>query len=332
MMIQGHTISELTLPADPGSFIYSAWVFFRGLTAPMFLICSGFVHVFANKKGPDGKILRGIKIKRLKRAAFYLFAGYLLHIPASVYQGNPELNIHFFNELFLVDILQLFAVAVTSLLIITGIFINNKRLLTALTVIFIFTALFSPYINYLSENAAIPLPLKAYLNFGTGSYFPVLPYISYFFAGAAAGKFVSLYKTKRKMYLTFSVVLFFSGILIYYPAGLVYNYGIRFINPGIIFIYSAIAFLLLAGAKLLSDRNIRLNKQAALISSSSLVVYLGHLFILYGIGPVPGIVKIAGNHTGIAAAIPVALGVIFVSYFLIRLVKKLTGFPKMTVK
>ena len=61
MMMQGHTLDALVNPQlmDLGTFPWNIWQFMRGLTAPIFLIVSGTVHVFAMKRDEQGAQEKG---------------------------------------------------------------------------------------------------------------------------------------------------------------------------------------------------------------------------------------------------------------------------------
>ena len=70
MMMQGHTLDALVNPQlmDLGTFPWNIWQFMRGLTAPIFLIVSGTVHVFAMKRDEQGAMSEETR-KRLSESA-----------------------------------------------------------------------------------------------------------------------------------------------------------------------------------------------------------------------------------------------------------------------
>ncbi|MBR3090375.1 MAG: DUF1624 domain-containing protein, partial [Bacteroidetes bacterium] len=68
MMVQGHTIYCLldTNIINSGLWYWNTWTFIRGITAPVFLMVSGAVHIFANKRNEYGKIKKETIKKRFK--------------------------------------------------------------------------------------------------------------------------------------------------------------------------------------------------------------------------------------------------------------------------
>lgn len=68
MMMQGHTLDALVNPQlmDLGTFPWNIWQFMRGLTAPIFLIVSGTVHVFAMKRDEQGAMSEETRKRRMR--------------------------------------------------------------------------------------------------------------------------------------------------------------------------------------------------------------------------------------------------------------------------
>ncbi|MFW5662812.1 MAG: heparan-alpha-glucosaminide N-acetyltransferase domain-containing protein, partial [Bacteroidota bacterium] len=84
MMIQGHSLYAVASAQqlDTSIFPWNLWEFLRGFTAPVFLMVSGAVHVFANKREPDGYIAPARLNKRIKVSLIIMAVGYLMMFPA----------------------------------------------------------------------------------------------------------------------------------------------------------------------------------------------------------------------------------------------------------
>ena len=77
MMVQGHTIDALASRdfLDIHFFPWNVWDFLRGFTAQIFLIVSGMVQVFANKRLENGKLKPETIKKRITIATILIIIG-----------------------------------------------------------------------------------------------------------------------------------------------------------------------------------------------------------------------------------------------------------------
>ncbi|MBI3259780.1 MAG: DUF1624 domain-containing protein, partial [Ignavibacteriae bacterium] len=109
MMVQGHTIDALTHPQilNTAEFPWNIWNFVRGLTAPIFLMVSGAVHVFSMKSEPSGRMNSDTMIRRVRWALLLISVGYLLVFPANRIFDLPFLNYDAWRLFFQANILQL---------------------------------------------------------------------------------------------------------------------------------------------------------------------------------------------------------------------------------
>ncbi len=119
MMIQGHTIYALADPSayDISLFPWNIWHFCRGLTAPVFLIVSGAVHVFANKRLAGGGLSRRTIKKRITIASVLIAIGYLLVFPAERVWDLFFIEAVYWQRFFCVNILQLFGISLLMILV-----------------------------------------------------------------------------------------------------------------------------------------------------------------------------------------------------------------------
>jgi len=110
MMVQGHTIYCLLNDVIIGSdeLFWQLWTFIRGFTAPVFLMVSGVVHIFVNKRNENGKLpLKTIR-KRIMTCLILLFIGYLLQLPAQNIFYIPFLSERLLKEFLKINVLQMF--------------------------------------------------------------------------------------------------------------------------------------------------------------------------------------------------------------------------------
>lgn len=81
LMLEGHFVDDsLIMEArDPSSSVYSAWLFMRSFTAPIFLTVTGLIFVYLLLKKREEGIFENIRIRKgLKRVLELFFWGYMV--------------------------------------------------------------------------------------------------------------------------------------------------------------------------------------------------------------------------------------------------------------
>jgi len=189
MMVQGHVIDALLSPAhySINEFPWNVWHFFRGFTAQVFLIVSGTVSVFANKRLEDGRLNPHTFKSRVNLAFILIGIGYLFAFPA-----NKIWDLFFIEERLLVsffraNILQLIGVSLFFVILLYRFTRSDKTLRwIALTIAIIISGL-SPFVHQVNWFDILPEFFAAYLSFEHGSFFPIFPYTAFMFYGVFLG-------------------------------------------------------------------------------------------------------------------------------------------------
>ncbi|MDA3843897.1 MAG: heparan-alpha-glucosaminide N-acetyltransferase domain-containing protein [Candidatus Kapabacteria bacterium] len=280
MMIQGHTIYALGDPAefDISTFPWNIWHSLRGLTAPVFLVISGIVSVFANRRDESGRIPKQIIYKRLRVAGLIMFIGYWMMFPASTLIDMFFIEQSIIDRFLQVKILRVIAITLFAL---TGLFAltrSYKSMGITSLIIGIAIIAVSPWAMKYDWFAVLPEGIAAFLSEKHGSEFTIFPYSAYMFIGAAIGSFLRHLKTERitefiKIFaLPFGSVLIFSAWLVeshYYIIGesLLKTGGVLIEMWIVCFIY---------------DHTKGLSKYYSLFGRYSLFLYVLHLQFLYG--------------------------------------------------
>src|SRR4030067_881105 len=119
MMVQGHTVDVLLSNnyRTPDSPFFSAWLFMRGMTAPIFMFSAGtvFTYLFRLTDEPFHKNPR--VIKGIKRFLLLVGLGYLLRYPTYTIVDFSEVTRESWNIFFAVDVLQLIGFGVLFLIV-----------------------------------------------------------------------------------------------------------------------------------------------------------------------------------------------------------------------
>lgn len=289
-MVQGHALNALLDPRHANGPLFDGWVFLRGLTSCMFLTLSGFSFSLATDRHwgeyrrPGWRVVR-----RLIRYALLLVLGYGMRFPSHTLSGLSSATPAQWQAFATVDILQL--VAVTLSLLQVGAWVARSRgtLMAWSLVAAGAVVLSAPFASSARWTGEVPLFLRAYLTYDTGSIFPALPWAAYVFFGAALGLWYVRRESEERSPVTGTVFFFLgagmvaSGALLHQlpwaPFGDVYFWSI---SPNLFLVKAGSVLMLIAGALRLSRLLGRLPRVLTALSRESLLVYLGHVMLLYG--------------------------------------------------
>ncbi|MBX3042608.1 MAG: DUF1624 domain-containing protein [Candidatus Kapabacteria bacterium] len=297
MMVAGHSFFELANPEfyNLKVFPWDWWNFARGKTAPMFLFLSGAVHVFANFKSGIEQISKDTFKRRILMAIVLLVIGYTLNSPINSLSELYSIQSHRLERFLQVNILHVFGVGLFILALIYRFAGSIKKVLIINLILGIFVILITPVIG-ISELNSIPKFISNYLNFKGGSLFTMLPYSAYMFLGTVFGIWLRSRKLSnntlqlRTGLLMFTIGLFsiLSGIAI--TKLLIYN-GLRFdlrIDSGVVIRNIGIIILLISISRQIKITNIKIIQFISKLSKRAIYIYVIHLFMIYGIGPLAG--------------------------------------------
>lgn len=287
MMLQGHFIDGLLDPLfrNPENPIYTIWLYFRGITAPVFFTVSGFIFTYllirVPQKGFDNPRVK----KGIRRGLQLLLIGYLLRL--NIF---GLLNGELYHGFYLVDVLHCIGL---SILAIIGVYLlaqNRKKIifpivLAAITlVLFLFEPLYKQW-----SFGFLPELMANYFTKANGSVFTIIPWLGYASLGGCLSFLFTRFKTQKFLYhiaITTAlavgfVLIFFSSdafLALYNTTGIELFYMIQmnnylFIRLGDVFVVFAIFMLL---------RQFMTNKTILKIGASTLSIYVIHFVILYG--------------------------------------------------
>lgn len=192
MMMQGHVLDALVRPdvLDIAVFPWSWWHSIRGLTAPVFLMVSGAVHVFATKRNADGSIRDDVISKRLRWAFTILGIAYLLVFPADRIWDLPFVPDNAWYAVTAVNILHLTAATLILFILVMASTRSVAQMGRRAFIAAIVLLALSPLAGTVPWELHMPLWVAAYLTPNTGSLFPMWPFSAYLFVGVAIGVYL----------------------------------------------------------------------------------------------------------------------------------------------
>lgn len=285
-MVIGHTADGLLSDAARAVGWIQVYWGFRGLTAPMFLVVSGWaVAEWASRSGLKGwSLVRN----RAGRVAMLLACGFVLRWPGWDVPGVLSLDKTPWEHLLAFDALYCIAL---SLLAGTALFALVPSLAARRWALGI-AAVGIPLLSAAVHSAVIavdpPLPIRLAFLADAISPFALFPWAGYFFAGALIGHLLPLV---RGPIPRAAALLAASGALLTLTsiAGVDWSSAA---SPSVVASRLGEVLAILAAVTLVPAA---LSKRLAMIGRSSLVVYVAHLPIVYGWSTSAGLVGVWGR-------------------------------------
>lgn len=287
MMLQGHFIDGLLDPLyrNPENSFYAIWLYFRGMTAPVFFTVSGFIFTLLLIRTPEKGLANPRVKKGIRRGLQLLLIGYLLRLNLfGILSGE------LYDSFYVVDVLHCIGL---SILAIIGIYmLAAKRqkwvfpaiLLTITMVLFLFEPLYKQW-----SFDFLPMSLANYLTKSNGSVFTIIPWLGYTTIGAFLAIIFTRFKTHKLLYPAAITVALATGLtLIFFSSDFFVflneqtGYGLfklielnnyLFIRLGDVFVVFALFMAL---------RGIMNQKTVLKIGANTLSIYVIHFIILYG--------------------------------------------------
>ena len=287
-MIHGHTLDALLSPVLRSAGFFAWWTPVRGYTAPLFLFAAGFAFAIATL--PRQHAFQSFTQqfwRRLKRILFIILIGYLMYLPYfSLWKTIQTIGSPGWQSLLSVDILRCIGVSLLTLQL-----WYLLRVPDAVTVIvFSCAALFLPLLTPLVQDsriiAGLPDVMRYYF---VGSRFPLVFYSSYLFLGFITGY---AFLRSRISWIWGVTGAGFIMIIVAYllkQAGVLWTLSV-FLNKGGIFL------LLTAACERAETYWRRLPAAVRILGQESFIIYVVHVFVLYGSFLNPGLRHIFGTE------------------------------------
>lgn len=291
LMMQGHVLSALVSPVDLniGEFPWNIWHFIRGLTAPIFLMTSGAVHVFANKRNADGEISRDIFSKRIRWGITLIGIGYLMVFPANRIFDLPFVPGEVWQAFFRVNILQLTGITLLLMMFVLSLTRSTRTFANASLAIALVITFLSPFVEQVDWFAYAPEWLASYFSYAHGSIFPFFPFAAYMFFGVSVGRYLQSIPAERRMQafpkftgIAGSVLTALALIATVQPFTIFPPHNYHLSGPDFILLRVGLTLLFMSLTGLLYRATHRWGKYYSLFGKKTLHIYVGHLVLLYG--------------------------------------------------
>jgi fucose 4-O-acetylase-like acetyltransferase len=275
VMVQGHLCDTLLQPAIRASALYQFQTLFHGSTAPGFLFASGFVAGL-----PRAPLSARAAVRRARRLFFVLGVGYVLHLPyfslAKTLVATPAEK----ALLFACDALQV--IAVTQLAVIALQMVAGARWTAWAGALAVGIIAAGPFVWAAGLSSRLPPLLGAYIDSRSGSIFPIFPYAAFVLAGTVAGAGLGRQepRARHRRALRFGLGLLALGALM--APLLERRVDFWSISPAYVLLRLGGLLLLLRAVEAVVARGLPGTEALALLGRETLLVFVLHLYFLYG--------------------------------------------------
>jgi fucose 4-O-acetylase-like acetyltransferase len=308
-MVQGHVMDALLTREALATPWYVFQQMFHGTTAPGFLFASGFVAGL-----PRTPLSLRASVRRARRLVFVLGVGYFLHLPyASLWKTLAAASPGERAALLACDALQV--IALTQLLVLALQWLAGRRWTRVAAALALLVVVATPFVWAADASARLPAALAAYVDPRSGSRFPVFPFSAFVLAGTLAGATLGRAEPRRRhaRALRWGLGFLVLGAALAWPlAGRVDFWGP---SPAYALVRLGGLLLLMRLVEAAAAAGLPGTAALALLGHETLLVYVGHLFLLFGgvSGPSPlgawvGTLGFAAAFVVVAAMVPVLLG------------------------
>ncbi len=333
-MVQGHTTDVLLAHSYRSAEfpVYTLWLFLRGMTAPIFMFSAGtvFTYLFRLIKEPYKNNPR-VK-KGYKRVILLIALGYLLRYPTATVVDFSQVTAEQWQIFMAVDVLECIGMGIFFLLICAWIaekFNLHDYVVFALGTL-VFFALHPVFAN-IQWKEFLPVPVAGYFYKGTGSIFPLFPWVGFVIAGGVLGSYLAknpmVFKT-----VNFSTRIFAAGgilmggaLIINYVLQLQWNAGFDtwLDSPFLSIMRLGFVLMLNAVVSFISLKAETIPRFLILVGRNTLLIYIVHLMILYGSAWNPGLILLFGQGLSAWNTVGFAVGMILLMSLMVIVIHKL---------
>lgn len=308
-MVQGHVTDTLLSQAAQAEPWYVFQQMVHGSTAPGFLFASGFVAGL-----PRAPLSLRASLRRARRLLFVLGVGYFLHLPyfslwKTVGASSPGER----AALLACDALQV--IAFTQLLVLALQWIAGRHWTRLAGLLAVAVVVATPWMWSSGFAARLPEVLAPWVDESTGSRFPVFPFSAFVLAGTLAGAALGRADPRRRHRREIAWGAGLVGLgaaLAWALAGRVDYWGP---SPAYVLVRLGGLLLLLRLVEAAAQAAVPGIRPLALLGHETLLVYVLHLFVLFGgafgdspLSPWHGQLGLLGGLGVLALILPVLLG------------------------
>lgn len=300
-MLYGHTVDALLAPAYRTGYLFDVWQFQRGLTSCLFLLLSGFAFSIATARHWTSHLtLSPALLKRMRRFLLFVVIGYAMRAPVAPLSRMATASEAEWRALLGVDVLQLIGVTFIGVQVLV-LLCRSRRVFGAVTLALSLALVFAaPWAWTTDWSARLPAALAAYLTPATGSLFPLMPWSAFILTGAALGQLYArwgaahLGQYATRALLVPGALSVCAGTVLNAYQSQIFGAGAFAWVPGNLLLRAGVCLAIVGVIAQASNRLTQLPHVFGAVAQESLLIYVLHLFIVFGSVWAPGFLNIFG--------------------------------------
>lgn len=323
-MMQGHVLDALVRSSDINInvFPWDWWFVIRGITAPTFLMVSGAVHAFANKRDEYGRIYEQVLERRIRWGITIIGIGYLMVFPANRIWDLPFVPSQGWPAFHAVNILQL--TGCTMLLFVAVVqytrsvqSMGRVGLCTALAIIGL-----SPMVASTNWAGVVPDIVEGYLTVRQGTLFPVFVFSAYLFVGLYVGSLLYAIPAERRLAVLQTRVWMY-GLVLAAVAYAVHAYLLAqgtpmttlesASSPLLAIRRIGIVLMIFSASAWMVQHTWQLREWYGRFGRKSLHIYVIHLVMLWGTPWFDGVARYYQRQLSLSAGVMIAIAIMIIT-------------------
>lgn len=276
LMLQGHLFDTLLRADIRAAPLYQLQQLLHGFTAPGFLFASGFVAGL-----PRSPLSLKASVRRGRRLLFVLGVGYALTLPYLSFWKTLNATRDELRAGLACNALHVIAVSQIFVLLLQWMVGRHWVRVAGALALVVMAA--TPFVWDARLSLRLPLMLGAYVDQAAArSQFPVFPFSAFVLAGTAAGAALGRQDAavRQRRAVWWGLGLVAMGAVVALLVKGVTDFWLT--SPGYTLIRLGGLLLMLRGVEALAAREAPGMRALALFGHETLLVYVFHLYFLYG--------------------------------------------------
>lgn len=301
-MLYGHTVDALLAPAHRSGMLFSVWQFQRGLTSCLFLLLSGFAFSIATARHwASHLVLSPTFFRRIRRFSLFVALGYVMRVPLAPLSRMATASEVEWRTLLGVDVLQLIGVTFIAVQVLVLACRSRRVFGWVALVASMAMVLGAPWVWSRDWSSALPAAVAAYLTPNTGSLFPLVPWSAFVLTGAALGILYARWGASHLVQYANRALLLPGGAAVLLGLWLsarqvqLFGAGPFAFVPGNLMVRAGACLAIVGVIAHASRRLTQLPHAFGAVAQESLLIYVLHLFIVFGSVLAPGLFNIYGQ-------------------------------------
>lgn len=313
-MLYGHTVDALLAPAYRTGMVFNVWQFQRGLTSCLFLLLSGFAFSIATARHwASHLVLSPALFRRIRRFSLFVALGYVMRVPLAPLSRMATASDVEWRTLLGVDVLQLIGVTFVGVQVLVLACRSRRVFGWVALAISVGMMLGAPWVWSRDWSADMPPALAAYLTPNTGSLFPLVPWSAFVLTGAALGILYArwgashLVQYANRALLVPGAIVVLLGLWLSARQVQLFGTGPFAYVPGNLLLRAGACLAIVGLIAHASRRVTQLPHAFGAVAQESLLIYVLHLFIVFGSVLAPGLLNIFGQTRTPLQLLPIVI-------------------------